>query len=97
MNSLQVYQGMKLISIDSTEAAADPLLNDVISTTGLSALTEEQASELAGWIQQTLGPDVVKQVNVSKRLVSYPAIGKSWVPILGDRDGAFLICSLCST
>ncbi|RUS20614.1 ribosomal protein S5 domain 2-type protein, partial [Endogone sp. FLAS-F59071] len=74
MSSLREYQGLKLVSIDSTEAAADPLLKDVISTTDPSVLTEEQAIELAGWIQKTLGPDIVKQVDISKRLVSYPAI-----------------------
>ncbi|RUS31752.1 Hsp90 protein-domain-containing protein [Jimgerdemannia flammicorona] len=76
VDHLREHQRMQLVSIDSNEAATDPLLYDTEASDSASAtaLTDQQAKELADWIQQTLGPQVVKQVDISRRLVSYPAI-----------------------
>ncbi|KAI8379590.1 Hsp90 protein-domain-containing protein [Radiomyces spectabilis] len=73
---LREFQGYDLVAADSAEAAADPLLqHDSASNAGDSqVLSEADAKDLASWIQDTLGGDAVKQVDVSRRLDKFPAI-----------------------
>ncbi|KAI8343130.1 Hsp90 protein-domain-containing protein [Chlamydoabsidia padenii] len=77
VNHLSEFQGIKLVAADSPEAAADPLLQqDRPSSTegGAALLSEQDAKDLAKWIETTLGTDAVKQVDVSRRLEKFPAI-----------------------
>ncbi|ORX56380.1 heat shock protein Hsp90 [Hesseltinella vesiculosa] len=73
VNHLKEFQGIKLIAADSPEAASDPLLQSSRQQDA-GALSDDQAKSLADWMQNTLGADAVKQVDVSRRLATYPAI-----------------------
>lgn len=75
VNHLKEFQGYDLISADSPEAAKDPLLQDNKGADE-KALSEQDAKDLAQWIEKTLGDEVVRGVDVSRRLNTYPAIGK---------------------
>ncbi|KAI8581387.1 hypothetical protein K450DRAFT_232822 [Umbelopsis ramanniana AG] len=75
VNHLREFQGLDLVAADSAEAADDPLLSlSTNDTTSGGQLSETDAKELAKYIQETLGNNVVKQVDVSRRLVNYPAV-----------------------
>ncbi|KAI7854223.1 Hsp90 protein-domain-containing protein, partial [Circinella umbellata] len=75
VNHLREFQGIDLISADSPEAATDPLLQQALEgDAAQSALSETEAKDLAKWVEETLGPDVVKQVDISRRLDNFPAI-----------------------
>lgn len=78
VNHLKEFQGVELIAADSPEAATDPLLQQERDSpdSNTASLSESDAKELAKWIEQTLGSDIVKQVDVSRRLEKFPAIGK---------------------
>ncbi|KAG1450005.1 hypothetical protein G6F56_008475 [Rhizopus delemar] len=73
VNHLKEFQGYDLISADSPEAAKDPLLQDNKGADE-KALSEQDAKDLAQWIEKTLGDEVVRGVDVSRRLNTYPAI-----------------------
>ncbi|KAI8359972.1 Hsp90 protein-domain-containing protein [Blakeslea trispora] len=73
VNHLKEFQGYELISADSPEAASDPLLQLGRSDSN-SSLSDADAKELAQWIEDKLGRDIVKGVNVSRRLATFPAI-----------------------
>ncbi|CEG64417.1 hypothetical protein RMATCC62417_01394 [Rhizopus microsporus] len=73
VNHLKEFQGYDLISADSPEAASDPLLQQHKEDKDKS-LSDDDAKALAKWIEQTLGDEVVKGVNVSRRLNTFPAI-----------------------
>ncbi|KAI9274184.1 ribosomal protein S5 domain 2-type protein [Sporodiniella umbellata] len=73
VNHLKEFQGYDLISADSPEAAKDPLLQGVKGDDN-TALSENDAKDLAQWIEKTLGDEVVRGVDVSRRLNTYPAI-----------------------
>ncbi|ORE08492.1 heat shock protein Hsp90-like protein [Rhizopus microsporus var. microsporus] len=73
VNHLKEFQGYDLISADSPEAASDPLLQQHKEDKDKS-LSDDDAKTLAKWIEQTLGDEVVKGVNVSRRLNTFPAI-----------------------
>lgn len=77
VNHLKQFQGVDLVAADSAEAAEDPLLQQDRSGENAleGALSEVEAEDLAGYIRSTLG-ELVKQVDVSRRLDKYPAIGK---------------------
>ena len=76
VNHLREFQGIDLISADSPEAATDPLLQQTLAgDAAQSALSETEAKDLAKWVEEALGPDVVKQVDISRRLDNFPAIG----------------------
>ncbi|CEI91707.1 hypothetical protein RMCBS344292_05989 [Rhizopus microsporus] len=72
VNHLKEFQGYDLISADSPEAASDPLLQHKEDKD--KSLSDDDAKALAKWIEQTLGDEVVKGVNVSRRLNTFPAI-----------------------
>ncbi|KAK4521415.1 uncharacterized protein ATC70_012030 [Mucor velutinosus] len=74
VNHLKEFQGYDLVSADSPEAASDPLLQQARDDTEGHALTDSDAKDLAKWIETTLGDEVVKGVDVSRRLASFPAI-----------------------
>ncbi|CEP15688.1 hypothetical protein [Parasitella parasitica] len=74
VNHLKEFQGYDLVSADSPEAASDPLLQRARNDSQGRALTDEEATDLAKWIETTLGDEVVKGVDVSRRLASFPAI-----------------------
>ncbi|KAI8642592.1 Hsp90 protein-domain-containing protein [Parasitella parasitica] len=74
VNHLKEFQGYDLISADSPEAASDPLLQQARDDSQGGALTDDDAKDLAKWIETTLGDEVVKGVDVSRRLASFPAI-----------------------
>lgn len=74
VNHLKEFQGYDLISADSPEAASDPLLQ-MERDVNHQALSDTDAQELAKWIETSLGDEVVKGVDVSRRLNSFPAIG----------------------
>ncbi|KAI9316910.1 Hsp90 protein-domain-containing protein [Dichotomocladium elegans] len=75
VNHLKEFQGIELVSADSPEAATDPLLQqERLDDTNGIALSEAEAKELAKWVEETLGGDLVKQVDVSRRLEKFPAI-----------------------
>jgi HSP90 family molecular chaperone len=78
VNHLGKFQDYELVSADSPDLADDPLLQDDRSSAAMlgDALSDSDAKNLAGWIEKSLGDEVVKQVDVSRRLASYPAIGK---------------------
>ncbi|KAJ2723358.1 hypothetical protein GGI07_002711 [Coemansia sp. Benny D115] len=78
MGRLEKYEGKKLVSVDSEEAGkilkkwneAD----QAESSDGAgAALTKEQSDELTSWMLGNLGMHV-KEVKVSERYMSYPAI-----------------------
>ncbi|KAI8987219.1 Hsp90 protein-domain-containing protein [Pilobolus umbonatus] len=73
VNRLREFQGFDLISADSPEAAADPLLQSKREGED-HALTDDDAKSLAKWIETTLGDEVVKGVDISRRLSNFPAI-----------------------
>ncbi|KAG2211956.1 hypothetical protein INT47_004643 [Mucor saturninus] len=73
VNHLKEFQGYDLISADSPEAAKDPLLQMERDQNDLS-LSDTDAQDLAKWIETSLGDEVVKGVDVSRRLNSFPAI-----------------------
>ncbi|KAL1931286.1 hypothetical protein VTP01DRAFT_10423 [Rhizomucor pusillus] len=75
VNHLKQFQGVDLVAADSAEAAEDPLLQQDRSGENAleGALSEVEAEDLAGYIRSTLG-ELVKQVDVSRRLDKYPAI-----------------------
>lgn len=77
VNHLKEFQGFDLISADSPEAAKDPLLQ-MERDANSQALSDAEAQDLAKWIETSLGDEVVKGVDVSRRLNSFPAIGKSF-------------------
>ncbi|OZJ03399.1 hypothetical protein BZG36_04011 [Bifiguratus adelaidae] len=75
VNHLREFQGLQLVSVDSAETANDPLLKKGEPATDTAGkLTDQQAKDLAAWMELTLGRDLVSKVDVSRRLVSYPAI-----------------------
>ncbi|KAI8084702.1 Hsp90 protein-domain-containing protein [Halteromyces radiatus] len=75
VNHLSEFQGIKLVAADSPEAASDPLLQqDRSSSSDDGFLSENDAKDLAKWMEITLGPDSVKKVDVSRRLDKFPAI-----------------------
>ncbi|KAJ2965064.1 hypothetical protein NQZ79_g14 [Umbelopsis isabellina] len=76
VNHLREFQGLDLVAADSPEAADDSLLRQHTENneSNGSNLSEAEAKELASYIQETLGSNVVKQVDVSRRLVNYPAV-----------------------
>ncbi|KAI8065773.1 Hsp90 protein-domain-containing protein [Gongronella butleri] len=74
VNHLKEFQGIKLIAADSPEAAADPLLQQQSADASQASLSDADAKELAQWMEKTLGADAVKQVDVSRRLATFPAI-----------------------
>ncbi|KAH8554842.1 Hsp90 protein-domain-containing protein [Umbelopsis sp. PMI_123] len=75
VNHLREFQGLDLVAADSPEAADDPLLRlNTDEGSSSKQLSEADAKELAKYIQETLGSNVVKQVDVSRRLVNYPAV-----------------------
>lgn len=79
VNHLREFQGVELVAADSPEAATDPLLQQEKGQddqTASGSLSESEAKELAKWIEETLGSGVVKQVDVSRRLEKFPAVGK---------------------
>lgn len=78
VNHLREFQGLDLVAADSPEAAEDSMLRQhtTDNTASGQQLSEADAKELAKYIQDTLGSNVVKQVDVSRRLVNYPAVGK---------------------
>lgn len=80
VNHLSEFQGIKLVAADSPEAAADPLLQQdrpsAAEDGGAALLSEDDAKALAKWMETTLGTEAVKQVDVSRRLDKFPAIGK---------------------
>jgi molecular chaperone HtpG len=67
MNHLHEFDGKKLVSADSSEVEL-PDAEDA----GENKLSEEELTDLTGWIQQTLG-EKVAEVTISKRLVDSPA------------------------
>ncbi|KAG1049404.1 hypothetical protein G6F43_008269 [Rhizopus delemar] len=73
VNHLKEFQGYDLISADSPEAASDPLLQQTRDSDA-KALSDQDAKDLAQWIEKTLGDEVVKGVDVSRRLNTFPAI-----------------------
>ncbi|CAO3637340.1 unnamed protein product [Mucor hiemalis] len=73
VNHLKEFQGYDLVSADSPEAASDPLLQMDREADGQS-LSDKDAKDLAKWIEESLGDEVVKGVDVSRRLASFPAI-----------------------
>lgn len=73
VNHLKEFQGYDLVSADSPEAASDPLLQ-MDRDTDSAALSDSDAKDLAKWIENSLGDEVVKGVDVSRRLASFPAI-----------------------
>ncbi|GAA5809796.1 hypothetical protein MFLAVUS_003209 [Mucor flavus] len=73
VNHLKEFQGFDLISADSPEAAKDPLLQ-MERDANSQALSDAEAQDLANWIETSLGDEVVKGVDVSRRLNSFPAI-----------------------
>lgn len=78
VNHLKEFQGYDLVSADSPEIASDPLLQtkDTDAPVDGSVLSDSDAKDLAKWIETSLGDEVVKGVDVSRRLSSFPAIGK---------------------
>ncbi|CAO3587161.1 unnamed protein product [Absidia cylindrospora] len=79
VNHLSEFQGIKLVAADSPEAAADPLLQQERPSSadiagGGPLLNEEDAKQLAKWMETTLGTASVKQVDISRRLDKFPAI-----------------------
>jgi len=76
VNHLREFQGLDLVAADSPEAAEDSMLRQhtTDNTASVQQLSEADAKELAKYIQDTLGSNVVKQVDVSRRLVNYPAV-----------------------
>lgn len=74
VNHLKEFQGYDLVSADSPEAASDPLLQ--MDRDSSDALSDSDAKDLAKWIETSLGDEVVKGVDVSRRLASFPAISK---------------------
>ncbi|KAI7876600.1 heat shock protein Hsp90 [Lichtheimia hyalospora FSU 10163] len=76
VNHLKEFQGVELIAADSPEAATDPLLQQErdSSDSNATSLSEADSKELAKWMEETLGSDIVKQVDVSRRLEKFPAI-----------------------
>lgn len=78
VNHLKEFQGYDLVAADSPQIASDPLLQSARDTAGddnNKVLTDKDAEELAKWIETSLGDEVVKGVDVSRRLSSFPAIG----------------------
>ncbi|KAI8069792.1 Hsp90 protein-domain-containing protein [Gilbertella persicaria] len=73
VNHLKEFQGYELVSADSPEAASDPLLQ-IGREDSSASLSDTDAKDLAQWIEKSLGRDVVKGVNVSRRLATFPAI-----------------------
>lgn len=90
VNHLKEFQGYDLISADSPEAASDPLLQQHKEDKDKS-LSDDDAKALAKWIEQTLGDEVVKGVNVSRRLNTFPAIGKNIYAFLDWLDAHILL------
>ncbi|KAI7862040.1 ribosomal protein S5 domain 2-type protein [Spinellus fusiger] len=76
VNHLSKFQKLNLVSADSPEAASDPLLQRASSTdvSDGTALSETEAKTLAEWVEISLGPSVVKKVDVSHRLEKFPAV-----------------------
>ncbi|KAI8375030.1 Hsp90 protein-domain-containing protein [Choanephora cucurbitarum] len=73
VNHLKEFQGYELVSADSPEAASDPLLQ-VGHSDSSASLSDTDAKELAQWIEKSLGREIVKGVQVSRRLATFPAI-----------------------
>ncbi|OBZ91930.1 TNF receptor-associated protein 1, mitochondrial [Choanephora cucurbitarum] len=73
VNHLKEFQGYELVSADSPEAASDPLLQ-VDHSDSTASLSDTDAKELAQWIEKRLGREIVKGVQVSRRLATFPAI-----------------------
>lgn len=69
MSSIREYDGKKLVSVDNADLSLEPFEIERQQ----DSLDEKQASELCSWIREHLG-DRVEQVDVSKRLVSSPAV-----------------------
>jgi TNF receptor-associated protein 1 len=92
VNHLREFQGLDLVAADSPEAAEDPMLRHQTEDNAANAnnLSEADAKELAKYIQETLGRNVVKQVDVSRRLINYPAVGR-YLNSEENQDGR-LIC-----
>lgn len=78
VSHIRDFNGIDLVAADSPEAAADELLQHKREGEGALAgqLSETDAKDLAKWVEETLGGDMVKQVDVSRRLEKFPAIGK---------------------
>ncbi|KAI8975270.1 Hsp90 protein-domain-containing protein [Mycotypha africana] len=74
VNHLKTFQDYDFVAVDSPEAASDPLLVKASSEQQNDDLSDIDANDLALWIQNSLGPSVVKGVNVSRRLSSFPAV-----------------------
>ncbi|KAI7902407.1 Hsp90 protein-domain-containing protein [Cokeromyces recurvatus] len=73
VNHLKEFQGYDLVSADSPKAAADPILQNHHDDQS-DILSDNDAQDLAKWVKNTLGDEVVKGVDISRRLSSFPAI-----------------------
>ncbi|KAJ1724441.1 hypothetical protein LPJ53_001282 [Coemansia erecta] len=78
MGRLSKYEGKRLVSIDSDDVTQvlkkwNESDQTKSSDDAASALTEEQTNELTSWMLAALGMPV-KEVKVSERYMSYPAI-----------------------
>ncbi|KAJ2160319.1 hypothetical protein GGF46_002365 [Coemansia sp. RSA 552] len=79
MGRLSEYSGKRLVSVDSADAGKvlkewnDAEKGADGSTGADAALSTEQADQLTGWMRDAMG-DRVKEVRVSDRFMTYPAI-----------------------
>ncbi|KAG0172350.1 hypothetical protein DFQ29_008418, partial [Apophysomyces sp. BC1021] len=74
VSHLKEFEGIEMVAADSAEAASDPLLQQERTGATNEMLSEDQANELANWVQETLGKHTVKRVDVSRRLDKFPAM-----------------------
>lgn len=82
MSHMREFASKRLLSVESSEA--DASLSGKVAPTatpdGATATSEgaplgaAQVEALIGWLRDTLGPDRVSHVKVSKRLRAYPAV-----------------------
>ncbi|KAJ1771367.1 hypothetical protein EV179_000429 [Coemansia sp. RSA 487] len=80
MGRLEQFEGKKLVSVDSEEASKElkrwseeEMAEDGAKDDSSVALTKEQSDELTSWMLSTFGTKV-KEVKVSDRYMTYPAI-----------------------
>ncbi|KAJ2852801.1 hypothetical protein GGI22_005135 [Coemansia erecta] len=80
MGRLEEFEGKRLVSVDSEDAGKElkrwneeEAAKDGAKDDSSTALTKEQADELTSWMLTTFGTKV-KEVKVSDRYMTYPAI-----------------------
>ncbi|KAF7721004.1 TNF receptor-associated protein 1, mitochondrial [Apophysomyces ossiformis] len=76
VSHLKEFEGVEMVAADSAEAASDPLLQYERDESTTNLLSDNEAKELAQWVQNTLGKSTVKQVDISRRLDKFPAMGR---------------------